>query len=123
MTTLDNNVEDDRDEIEEDIDEDPPEDDGSCQCEECCDTPCGEKVKYRFTSFIKKIEAAGFVECGEGSFRRVFKRGKVVIKVPKYTDSILDNQMEARAYSKYKNGPTDFLESTLLLVACFPMIA
>lgn len=66
----------------------------------------GEYVGDQYDSFIDKIEKAGFTYRNEGSFRKVFERRGVVIKVPMVSDGIIDNMVEHRAYHTYWNGPT-----------------
>lgn len=59
-----------------------------------------------YVSFIRHIESKGFVYLGQGSFRSVYQRGKMVIKVPRNKDGINDNRTEATAWHKYKSHPT-----------------
>jgi len=66
----------------------------------------GGFVEDQFLAFEQHLLTRGFREIGYGSFRRTFKRGKVVIKVPRCNDGANDNRVEAAAYRKYKNGPT-----------------
>ena len=59
-----------------------------------------------YTTFIRHIESLGFLFIGQGCFRQVFKRGKIVIKVPRNVDGVYDNRTEAAAWHKYKSNPT-----------------
>lgn len=61
----------------------------------------------RMDDFQFKIELAGFENVGAGSFRRVFKRGKVVIKVPKNHNGVIDNLFEAHAWKTLRNKPSE----------------
>ncbi len=58
-------------------------------------------------SFTDKIKRYGFKPLDKGDFRNVFVRRDVVIKVPYVQDGIVDNLMEAKAWKKYGNKPTD----------------
>jgi hypothetical protein len=64
----------------------------------------GGEVDY--SNFIEYIQSLGFEYIGAGSFRRAYRRDKVVIKVPINGDGILDNKTEAAAWHKYKSRPT-----------------
>ena len=59
-----------------------------------------------YVPFIRHIESLGFKFIGRGSFRQVYLRGKIVIKVPRNGDGINDNRTEAAAWHKYKSHPT-----------------
>lgn len=66
---------------------------------------------YRVTSMYAPFEAhldkLGFEYLSFGSFRSTYIRNRVVIKVPRNQDGIVDNIMEALAWKKYKSKPTD----------------
>lgn len=66
----------------------------------------GESVSDQYVDFVNKIQKAGFSYLNEGSFRAVYGRKNVVIKVPMVSDGIIDNMVEHRAYHTYWNGPT-----------------
>jgi hypothetical protein len=59
-----------------------------------------------YSAFIRHIEPLGFKFEGQGTFRLAYKRGKVIIKVPRNIDGIYDNRIEAAAWHKYKSQPT-----------------
>jgi hypothetical protein len=59
-----------------------------------------------YESFRKSLENRGFVYIGSGDFRRVYRRGKMVVKIPSSRHGAIDNYMEARAWHKYRNTPT-----------------
>lgn len=54
----------------------------------------------------EELERLGFEYLDEGCFRRVFVRGKIVIKVPLNFDGEIDNLIEARAWHQFRNRPT-----------------
>lgn len=66
----------------------------------------GYCLRKEYLEFKQAIENVGFQFLDRGSFREVYDRGNVVIKIPQNTDGLLDNHVEARAYRKYRNGPT-----------------
>lgn len=66
----------------------------------------GEPIYEFYKEFVAHIKKAGFTYVNSGSFRSVFERGDVVIKVPNTTDGFNDNQAEHKAYHTYFNGPT-----------------
>lgn len=68
-----------------------------------------------YMNFRNELKNKGFCFLGRGSFRSVFDRKNVVIKVPNNLDGLLDNIMEARAYRQYKNRPT---RTVIQLAAC-----
>jgi hypothetical protein len=61
------------------------------------------RVFEKFTTYIGSI---GFRYLNQGSFRQVYERGSVVIKIPLNRNGLIDNNAEAKAYQKYKNSPT-----------------
>lgn len=72
----------------------------------------GERIGYKFADFEKHLISKGYIFRQAGSFRRTFvkdtpcKKGKCVIKVPYFSDGIIDNMVEAKAYKTYFNNPT-----------------
>jgi len=66
----------------------------------------GDDLDGKFESFEEHLRSKGFTYLSEGSFRRVYERKGIVIKVPTCTDGLLDNRVEHTAYHKYWNGPT-----------------
>jgi hypothetical protein len=66
----------------------------------------GGKVIHHYHQFISDLNSKGFEHIGNGSFREGFARKKIVIKVPRNWDGIIDNITEAFAYSKYRERPT-----------------
>ncbi len=66
----------------------------------------GEQLKDHYSEFVEWLKGQGFSYVSQGSFRQVFQREDKVIKVPLYSDGLVDNMVEARAYKKYHNGPT-----------------
>ena len=64
------------------------------------------QVRDLYRPFSKEIENMGYEYRSNGCFRNVYHRKGYVIKIPKSTDGVVDNIMEARAYSLYKNAPT-----------------
>lgn len=66
----------------------------------------GARIKDSYNEFIRTIEAAGFQYLSSGSFRMGYQREDKIIKVPRYSDGLIDNMVEARAWRKYRNRPT-----------------
>ena len=66
----------------------------------------GEPILDNYDGFIAHLKASGFTYVSEGTFRSVYERKGVVIKVPKTTDGFNDNLAEHKAYHLYFNGPT-----------------
>lgn len=67
----------------------------------------GKEVSENYVEFINHITKAGFEQIDSGSFRNVFARKNIVIKVPMNSDGEIDNRVEAAVWKKYKNNPTD----------------
>lgn len=67
---------------------------------------CGGPVDGRFDKFIADLQNAGFQYLGTGSFRTVYARGNVVIKIPIVNDGFIDNLIEHTAYHHYFSRPT-----------------
>jgi hypothetical protein len=61
-----------------------------------------EKIEYYLTE-----SRNNFIYLGAGSFRRVFRRGNIVIKVPKNQDGLYDNMIEAYAWKKLRDKPSE----------------
>lgn len=59
--------------------------------------------------FCDHLKEKGFRSVNDdlGSFRKVFIRNRIVIKVPRDNDGVIDNIMEAKAWKKYRSEPTD----------------
>lgn len=55
----------------------------------------------KYDKFISNLEKMNFEYLGQGSFRMVYKRGKIVIKIPLSVAGLLDNMAEHRAYHTY----------------------
>ncbi|CAB4196677.1 hypothetical protein UFOVP1290_197 [uncultured Caudovirales phage] len=94
------------------------ETDCDCECNcaasnDCSCSDCNEDENYdqefedNFAKFVSYLESKGFYYIGAGSFRHVYCRNNVVIKIPRNFNGGVDNMMEAKAYKKYKNGPTN----------------
>jgi hypothetical protein len=69
----------------------------------------GNAMRYSsrvFEKFADYLVSVGFRYLNQGSFRQVYERGSVVIKIPVNRNGMIDNRAEARAYQKYKNNPT-----------------
>ncbi len=94
------------------------ETDCDCECNcaasndySCSD--CNEDENYdqefedNFADFVADLKSKGFHYVGAGSFRHVYCRKNVVIKIPRNFNGKIDNMVEAKAYRKYKNGPTN----------------
>jgi hypothetical protein len=78
-------------------------------------THWGGDIGTMYREFESYIIALGFKYIDNGAFRNTFQRGKVVIKIPRNSDGINDNRVEAAAWRKYKNKPTD---RGILLAPC-----
>jgi hypothetical protein len=68
--------------------------------------PSPSEVRSFYSPFAEELFFAGFKALKTGSFREVYRRNKVVIKIPLNLDGVIDNRMEARAYKLYGNKPT-----------------
>lgn len=80
-----------------------------------------------YKGVCKELEDRGFQFIGRGSFRNTYKRGKIVIKVPRHWDGFDDNIGEAYAWRKYRNEPKGeggivFAPSRLLPNGCLMMV-
>ncbi len=90
-----------------------------CPCDDCVearadeefeeynDDYSGEEVWDNYIEFVNSIKKAGFEEIDEGSFRVVYARNNIVIKIPMNEDGEIDNRVEAAVWRKYKSNPTD----------------
>lgn len=63
-------------------------------------------MEDNFVQFEEYLKSRGFEYIGCGSFRRGFRRNKIIIKVPRNDDGLYDNRVEAAAWHKYKNQPS-----------------
>lgn len=63
-------------------------------------------IKSVYERFGEKLIKKGFKRLDCGSYRMVFHRNGIVIKVPHNQDGILDNIVEADAWRTVKNKPT-----------------
>jgi hypothetical protein len=90
-------------------------------------TLSGGDIGDEYQGFRSYLIERGFEKVGWGSFRATYQRGKIVIKVPRNSDGMVDNMVEARAWHKYKNSPTKdgvFLAPCRLLEnGCLMMVA
>lgn len=66
----------------------------------------GTAIYKLYLPFKKHLRASGFRRLNRGSFREVYRRKNVVIKIPINVNGVIDNMMEAKAYRFYKNKPT-----------------
>lgn len=87
----------------------------------------GGSIGDRYDDFRQHLIKAGFVKLDAGSFRVSYKRGKIVVKVPRNGDGVLDNRIEARAWRKYKSKPSkrgiQYAPCRLLPNGCLMMVA
>lgn len=67
----------------------------------------GGALAETYRPFINLITNCGFVNIHTGSFRIGYQRRNTFIKVPKNGDGIIDNVVEAIAWRKYRNNPTN----------------
>ena len=67
----------------------------------------GGFCENEYDEFKNYLEVLGFDQIGCGGFRLVYGRKKIVVKIPRYRDGIIDNRVEAAAWRKYKSRPTD----------------
>jgi hypothetical protein len=56
--------------------------------------------------FVEHLTDNGFTYLGQGSFRQVYGRGNIVIKVPMNDDGAIDNMVEARAWKEARSKKT-----------------
>lgn len=89
---------------------------GYSDCSECSpehfdedgyNTLSGGDIGDKYEDFKKYLKTKGFSKVANGSFRVVYRRKNVVVKVPRNVDGEIDNMVEARAWQKYKSKPTD----------------
>jgi hypothetical protein len=59
-----------------------------------------------FQKFQEYLESVGFQCLDSGDSRIAYQRGNVVIKVPRNTSGIVDNDVESCVWHLYKNSPT-----------------
>lgn len=90
-------------------------------------TGYGENLDDQYHNFIAQIVALGFEYLSEGSFRTVYRRKAMVIKIPYTTDGINDNRVEAAAWRRYRGHPTSrdirLAPCRLLPNLCLMMVA
>lgn len=60
----------------------------------------------QYAEFEAYLESKGFSLIGSGLFRRTFVRKKIVVKIPRRMDGLLDNQSEALTWHKYRERQT-----------------
>ncbi len=80
-----------------------------CDCYQCAERRELEELdayRERYSSFETQLLARNFTYMSRGSFRRVYQRKNIVIKIPLKHDGLIDNRVEAAAWNKYKNNPT-----------------
>lgn len=79
-----------------------------CYCGECenCAESMGGVVPDSLKNFALHLEKCGFHYIDSGDFRHVWTRDKMVVKIPKNGDGIIDNLIEARAWRKYRHHQT-----------------
>ena len=87
----------------------------------------GGNLEGKYDAFRQHLMDIGFTWLSYGSFRSVYVRGKVAIKVPRNGDGIIDNRVEAQAWRTYKNKPTNrdimLAPCRLLPNGCLMMVA
>lgn len=66
----------------------------------------GYDLSKQYDEFTNHLKDKGFELIGEGSFRRVYARGKVVVKVPYNTDGLNDNRIEHKAFHTLFSKPS-----------------
>ncbi len=103
----------------EDIDDNLVEEYCDCgydDCHECSpenfdedgyNTQSGGEIGNKYDTFRSYLKSKGFEKIGNGSFRVTYRRGEIVIKVPRNVDGEIDNMVEAAGWRKYKSSPTD----------------
>lgn len=67
----------------------------------------GGSLYKEYQPFVNFIISCGFEKVDTGSFRTGYRRRNTFIKVPKSGDGVIDNVVEAIAWRKYRNNPTD----------------
>ena len=72
----------------------------SCSCDGSYDHNYDQEFEDKYSSFSNYLTKNEFKYIGCGSFRHVYSREKVVIKIPRNYNGRLDNIMEAKAYRK-----------------------
>ena len=85
-------------------------------CAECCpdnydqdgyNTHSGGEIGDKYDAFRDHLVKRGFKKLDSGSFRSTYKRGKVVVKVPRNVDGEIDNRVEDAGWHKYKSQPSE----------------
>jgi hypothetical protein len=59
-----------------------------------------------YETFASKLKTRNFRYLGHGSFRRVYERKNIVVKVPTMQDGLYDNMIEAYAWRQLRDRPT-----------------
>lgn len=81
-------------------------------------------MKYAY--FVPKLLKMGFIKTGMGSYRHAYRRGNVVVKVPRSDSGFVDNIVEAYAYHYYRKEPDDngfvYAPCRLLPNGCLMMV-
>lgn len=65
-----------------------------------------DPLDHLFIPFCEKLHEMGFGYQARGGFRSVWHRKRIVIKIPQNVSGLIDNAIEAKGYSVYKNEPT-----------------
>jgi hypothetical protein len=68
-----------------------------------------------YEQYSQYIQSKGFQYINYGTFRLIYARKNVVIKVPRSMDGMIDNYIEAKAYRKYRDNKTNI---GMLLMPC-----
>lgn len=78
-----------------------------------------------YASFRDHLTSIGYEYIASGSFRYVYRRRNVIVKIPRSFDGVVDNIIEAKAYSVYRNKPTSLgiilAPSKLMINYCLMM--
>jgi hypothetical protein len=84
---------------------------------------------YKSSNYIEykeELYRRGFRRLGEGSFREVYRRKNVVVKIPHNDSGFDDNIVEAFAYLRYRKGADSnlfvFAPCRLLPNGCLLMV-
>src|ERR1700748_2519731 len=64
------------------------------------------RLYSKYKDFISYICNHGYKYLSYGGFREVYTNNKVVIKVPRNKNGLMDNRVEAKAFSVYHKKPT-----------------
>lgn len=85
-----------------------------------------EHYDYYREIYPQYLTSIKFEYTGRGASREAYKRGNIVVKVPLHEYGIMDNFIEAKAYSKYRNAETtggwyDLSKKKISLAPCHLM--